>query len=84
MVKQLYKGKPVFRLIGDADSDTPLPPTKLDPKAAAVHLRLLVWSGIVTGQFRTSSDEAWQTVGRCPIPARENLRGKSIGSGLSP
>ena len=74
LVTELSEGKTVVRLMGDRESEPRVPLPKGTQNASPVQLRLLVWSGIITAQFRTDPDDFWQSVGRCAAPGRGNLK----------
>lgn len=70
VVTESSEGKAFVRLIGDRESHPRVPLAKGTPQAAPLQLRLLIWSGVITAQFRTDPDEFWQTLGRCAAPGR--------------
>lgn len=75
VVTESTDGKAFVRLLGDRESELRAPLAKgkgADP-TAPIQLRLLVWSGAVTAQFRTDPDDFWQTLGRCAAPGRGKL-----------
>lgn len=70
VVIESKEGKAFVQLTGDRESKPRVPLASGTPPTAPLQLRLLIWSGVITAQFRTDPDEFWQTLGRCAASGR--------------